>query len=552
MEKTEKDVGQQVLAPEISDTSDHEGQTEIYVLEDQREAGVGKYKRTLSRRLIHIISLGSNIGSGLFIGTGKALRNGGPGNVILGYGMICTCVWAVLQTLSEMTIAFPVSGNFIDYADRFVDPALAFGAGFAEWLGWTAVVASEATFFSVIVNYWADGKVHEAVWLSVFLVFCACVFLLSNKWWGYFEYVTSILKIAALIIFIISAFAMVLGAGPNGTKHTGETYRDYPVFKNGFKGFANAALLAIWAMGDQIFTGIMGGEAKSPRYSMAHATKLVPIRVSTVYMLAVTFITILVPSDDPKLFGGSGDTSASPFVIALEHAGITGLPDFLNLVIMVGIVAIAVESVYISSRIMRAMALQGLIPKFISRVDKEGRPRWALAITIAIAVMLTYINLSGSGSEVFTWLVSITSSSFFIVWFVICVTSWRFRAALKAQNDQLFTEVYAYRCMWWPFPPIYLFTCSTLLLICCIYIGLYPIGIDKPSVYYFFEYMIGVVLVLTFTIAYKIIFKTKIRDPATADLKTGRRTLGEEELASLREYYARPLLSRFWTYVQLW
>jgi amino acid permease len=34
-----------------------------------------------------------------------------------------------------MTIAFPTSGNFIDYADRFVDPALAFGAGFAEWLG---------------------------------------------------------------------------------------------------------------------------------------------------------------------------------------------------------------------------------------------------------------------------------------------------------------------------------------------------------------------------------------------------------------------------------
>jgi amino acid transporter len=49
--------------------------------------------------------------------------------------MVCTCVWAALQTLSEMTIAFPVSGNFVDYADRFVDPALAFGAGFAEWLG---------------------------------------------------------------------------------------------------------------------------------------------------------------------------------------------------------------------------------------------------------------------------------------------------------------------------------------------------------------------------------------------------------------------------------
>ena len=82
-----------------------------------------------------IISLGSNIGSGVFIATGKALATGGPGNMLIAYTMVCTCVWAVLQSLSEMTIAFPVSGNYIDYADRWVDPALAFGAGFAEWLG---------------------------------------------------------------------------------------------------------------------------------------------------------------------------------------------------------------------------------------------------------------------------------------------------------------------------------------------------------------------------------------------------------------------------------
>lgn len=82
-----------------------------------------------------IISLGSNIGSGVFIGTGKALAGGGPGNMVIAYALVCSCVWAVLQTLSEMTIAFPTSGNYIDYAYRWVDPALAFGAGFAEWLG---------------------------------------------------------------------------------------------------------------------------------------------------------------------------------------------------------------------------------------------------------------------------------------------------------------------------------------------------------------------------------------------------------------------------------
>jgi amino acid transporter len=78
-----------------------------------------------------------------------------------------------------MTIAFPVSGNYIDFADRWVDPALAFGAGFAEWLGsfskkssrvvllltspgWTAIVAAEAGFFDVLVQYWAEGSFPQA------------------------------------------------------------------------------------------------------------------------------------------------------------------------------------------------------------------------------------------------------------------------------------------------------------------------------------------------------------------------------------------------------
>jgi hypothetical protein len=55
--------------------------------------------------------------------------------MFIAYLIVCSGVWANLQTLGEMTIAFPVSGNYIDYAGRWVDPALAFGAGFAEWLG---------------------------------------------------------------------------------------------------------------------------------------------------------------------------------------------------------------------------------------------------------------------------------------------------------------------------------------------------------------------------------------------------------------------------------
>ena len=248
----------------------------------------GQFHRSFTPRQVHIISLGSNIGSGVFIGVGKALANGGPGNMVIAYGLVCSCVWGVLQTLSEMTIAFPTSGNYIDYAYRWVDPAVAFGAGFAEWLGWTSIVAAEAAFFNILLGFWTDGSNFPlAAAMTFFTAATLVIFLLPNKIFAWFEYITSIIKIFLFLIIIFLSLALTLGAGPNGKFHNGATWRDFPVFKNGFSGMANCLLLATWAVGDQVFIGIIGGEAENPRFSMAHATKLVPFRVNFVYMLSV-------------------------------------------------------------------------------------------------------------------------------------------------------------------------------------------------------------------------------------------------------------------------
>lgn len=126
---------------------------------------------------------------------------------------------------------------------------------------------------------------------------------------------------------------------------------------------------------------------------MAHATKLVPFRVNFIYMISIVFITILVPSNDDRLLGGSG-VAASPFVIAIQDAGIRGLGDVVNACMMLGVLAIAAESVYLSSRILRTMAHQKLVPERLAKVDDKGRPRLALLITCGVAVLLGYIQLS--------------------------------------------------------------------------------------------------------------------------------------------------------------
>ncbi|KAL5363214.1 proline-specific permease [Aspergillus floccosus] len=520
-------------------------QMELVEVQDNRH---GQFHRSFTPRQVHIISLGSNMGSGLFIGTGKALFQGGPANMVIAYFLVCTGVWATIQTLSEMTIAFPTSGNYIDYADRWCDPALAFGAGFAEWLGWTAVYAAEAVFFDVLLRYWAGDGFPLAASLTIFTVAVYAIFSLPNKVFAWFEYATSLIKIFLFFLIVTLSLALIGGAGPGGHVHDGSYWRDLPAFKNGFAGFSNCALLAIWAVGDQIFIGVIGGEAQNPRFSMAHAAKIVPYRVLLVFMSIVTFITILVPADDERLFGGS-DVSASPFVIALDNASIPGLPDLINACIIVGVMGIAAECIYLSSRVLRTMAHQGLIPAVIANVDAKGRPRLALLVTCGVGTILTYINLSAGGITVFNWLISITSASFFINWMVVAVSSWRFHKALKAQQDPLFSQLYAWRSTAWPLAPVWLMTISLLLLVCCVYAGIVPPTFSVES---FFQQIIGALLISGSTLAYKLIFQTPWRDARTADCVTGRRSLTDDDIRQLDEYYALPKYKRVFTYVQLW
>jgi amino acid transporter len=187
--------------------------------------------------------------------------------MVIAYGLVCSCVWAVLQTLSEMTIAFPTSGNYIDYADRWVDPALAFGAGFAEWLGLfpfslrtfkvsnicrmdfncgcrSCILLNPCRILGYRRKYAIGGNKFvpfplffvtgpDLSSVTIFLVATLVIFLLPNTVFAWFEYVTSIIKILLFLGIILLSLCITLGAGSGGV-HDGSNWTDFPAFKNGF------------------------------------------------------------------------------------------------------------------------------------------------------------------------------------------------------------------------------------------------------------------------------------------------------------------------------
>jgi yeast amino acid transporter len=87
--------------------------------------------RGLKARHITMIAIGGAIGTGLIIGTGKALATSGPGSIFIAYTVIGFLVFLVMAALGEMAAYLPMGSGFTGYASRFASPSL----GFA--LGWT-------------------------------------------------------------------------------------------------------------------------------------------------------------------------------------------------------------------------------------------------------------------------------------------------------------------------------------------------------------------------------------------------------------------------------
>jgi yeast amino acid transporter len=69
------------------------------------------------------ISSGGSIGAGLFVGSGGALRSGGPASLVLGYIMIGVMMLCTVQALGELAVLYPVNDAFYNYGVRFIDPA---------------------------------------------------------------------------------------------------------------------------------------------------------------------------------------------------------------------------------------------------------------------------------------------------------------------------------------------------------------------------------------------------------------------------------------------
>lgn len=459
-------------------------------------------KKKLKQRHQTMLAIGGTLGTGLFIGLGYSLTSG-PASLLIGFLLVGTSMFCVVQSAAELSCQFPISGSYATHVSRFIDQSIGFTVSTNYALSWLISFPSELIGLSMTISYWNDS-VNPCVWIAIFWVVVMALNLFGVEVFAETEFFLSIIKIIAITIFLIIGIVLICGGGPNSSGYIGTKYWHdpgsfaHPVFKSLCNTFVSAA----FSFGGSELVLLTAAESKNVS-AISRAAKGTFWRIAIFYISTVVIIGCLVPYTDERLLGGSNDEdiTASPFVIALANAGSMGtkVSNFMNFIILVAVLSVSNSCVYASSRIIQALGASRQLPSICGYIDKKGRPLVGIGIC-GVFGLLGFLVASSNEGTVFTWLFALCSISSFFTWFCICFSQVRYRMALKAQGRS--TDEIAYKSMLGLAGGILGSILNILLIAGEIYVSVSPIGAPS-SAEAFFENCLSIPIMLVVFFCHK-------------------------------------------------
>jgi lysine-specific permease len=455
--------------------------------------------RVLKQRHLSMIAIGGAIGTGLFVASGSAIAQIGPGGAVLTYLLIGIMVYYIMTSLGELAAFMPVAGSFSTYASRYVDRGFGFALGWNFWFSWAVVVAVDLVASQLVMAYWFPN-VPGILWSSLFL----------------------------LLMVGLNAFSARLcrgrvlvradqGAGRGGLSdhRRADSVRHHQqrpctrfreldhgrcAIRRQFRDLCGRGHDRGLFLPGHGAGGRGGGRIRNPRENVPRAIRQVFWRILLFYVLAIIVIGFLIPYTDPQLLRTDvADIAVSPFTLVFQHAGLLSAATVMNAVILTSVLSAGNSGMYAATRMLYNMATEGNAPRIFSRLTQNGVPLVAL-IGSTLVASLCLISSLYSPQAVYIWLLNLAGMTEFIVWLGIAVSHYRFRRGYVMHGHDV--GLLPYKAGAFPFGPIFAFVLCLVVTLGQNYQAFLEDRIDWGSVV---STYLGIPLFLLFWLGYWLV-----------------------------------------------
>ncbi|UKA61464.1 amino acid permease [Arthrobacter sp. FW306-04-A] len=380
---------------------------------------------SMKPRQLTMMGLGSAIGAGLFLGSGAGIHAAGPA-VLISYLVAGTLIILVMWALGEMAAANPNSGAFSVYAEKAMGKTAGSTVGWLWWLQLVVVIAAEALgaaglLFSVwpVIPVWALAL--------IFMVAFTAINLAGVRNFGEFEFWFAILKVAAIVVFLIIGAALLFGWLP-GVSSPGFGHITGNFAPSGWAGIAAALFVVIFAFGGTEIVSVAAAETQDPVNSVGKAIRTVVWRILVFYIGSVFVIAAVLPSDSEGL--------KSPFAGVLNLAGIPGAGTAITLVAVVALLSALNANLYGASRMVFSLSERGEAPAFLSRLRGAQVPMAAVGVSVAFGFIATVLELLFP-DRVLPALLNLVGSTCLVVWGTALVSQFILRRRADREGTEL-------------------------------------------------------------------------------------------------------------------
>lgn len=381
---------------------------------------------------VAILGMGGVIGSCYFLGVGITIRDMGPA-VLLAYALVGFVLYGLMIAYAELLVNLPRKGSFVAYTNEFLGDTMSVGIGWAFWFNWVAYVPSEAIAVSIVLNTFIPGNTF--LYSVGALLVLTIINLLAVDLFAKIEASLGLIKIIAILAFVVAALGIFLGLWGTGDGFIGTSIvvpdPDASIYKQLFPHGASVIIVMMVVVlvtfqGTEI-VGLAAAESEDAEHTVPRACKSVTYRIIVLYMLPLLLMLLIVPYGEAGIDG-------SIFSYTLEKYGLNWLAGILSVVVMIAAFSCANTGFYGTVRSMYSLSIEGLAPKFLSKVNKFANPKNAVIFTLCCMWVVLMMGNLASESSIYENLLAMSGFTGTICWVGILGSQIVFRRRLKKKG----------------------------------------------------------------------------------------------------------------------